>query len=36
LNLFKTLHLQNWRQFAEVEIPLDSSCVVLTGVNGSG
>ena len=30
------MRLQNWRQFAEVDIPLDASCVVLTGVNGSG
>lgn len=36
LNLFSSMTLGNWRQFAEVEIPLSSPCVVLTGVNGSG
>jgi predicted ATPase len=34
--LFNRLQLYAWRQFSELDIPLDAPCVILTGVNGSG
>jgi predicted ATPase len=36
LQAFESLHLENWRQFSDVEIRFHPRLTVLTGANGSG